>query len=429
MCLCMSLFAFSAPQAGAQTAAAYETSGTLPGGGTYVMRRDRLASTAAMELWFRAPADGADGKYPGISRLAVTALAASRPAHGTSLTELVNSLGGTLTINVYPDIVMVGASVPSWDAPRVMHDLTAAYFSPSISAEGLKNALRDCAVAAAESRFDSERIMQDSLFAQLFAGGPAHVAPVPQTAADFAKIPKASVDAFARSAFRQNNAVLSLAGAVDRDLLAQIRGDNAGAPMDAPFDSTLASAPGAVTKSSYVSGLGFAWAGPPIADAKAATAMDFIADYLFDTDRGTLARAIQKANPEAYVNGQFITLHKPGVLLLTISGANSQAIRQQVTDAVAAMQRPLDDRAFQAARAAFEYHIFSQTQTPMARADNFGWYTVEGNASYAPGAASGDYVKAVESLDPAFVAQTAQTYLQHPAIVQLISGAQKGTTT
>lgn len=427
MCLCMSLFAFHEPRALADSP---QNSGALPGGGIYVMRPDALAQTSAMELWFRAPSGGENGTSPGISRLAIAALAASRPAHGTSLAELVNRLGGTLSINVYPDIVMVGVSVPSWDAGRVLGTLTSAYFSPTVSSDGYKTALRDCAVAAAETRFDAERILQDGLFAEMFSSGPAHYAPTPSSAADFTKISQQAVQAFAQRAFRQGNAVLSLAGAVDSQLLGSVKpAASPGAPMDAPLDSVQASTPGSSSKSAYVTGLGFAWAGPPIADAKAATAMDFIADYLFDNDHGTVARAIQKAEHNAFVNGQFITLHNPGVLLLTVSGASSDAIRKQVTDAVAGMEQPMDAKAFGAARQAFEYHLFSQMQTPMSRADNYGWYAVEGNASYAPGSPSGEYLKAAESLDPGYIAQTVRTYMQHPAIVQLISTDGKGTST
>jgi predicted Zn-dependent peptidase len=424
----MSLLAFHAGAANAQ-ASAYQQSGSLPGGGIYVMRRDALASTTAMELWFRAPASGEKGEYPGISRLAITAVAASSAPHGTSIAELVNRYGGSLSIGVYPDIVTIGLSVPSWDAPQMLRTLTAAYFTPAISSAGLRAALRDCAVAAAQTRFDSDRILQDALFAQIFASGPAHEPPTPGSAADFTKIPEAALRAFAQHAFRQNNAVLSLAGAVDTQLLANVRTGNPGPPMDAPFDSTLSPAPGSISKNAEVPGVGFAWAGPPIADARSATALDFIADYLFDPDHGTVARAVQNAHSDAFVNGQFITLHSPGVLLLTISGANSPAIRQQVSDAVSAMEQPMDPKAFDAARTAFEYHLLSQTQTPTNRADNFGWYAAEGNAAYAPGASSGQYLQAVQSLDPGFVAQTVRKYLAHPAIVQLISGGEKGTST
>jgi predicted Zn-dependent peptidase len=393
-----------------------------------LQRPDPLAQTTAMELWFRAPSAGDGGQYPGIARLALTALAASSAPHGTSLAELVNRFGGTLSLNVYPDIAMIGVSVPSAQAPQVLHALTSAYFAPSISSDGYKAALRDCAVAAAQTRFDAERILQDALFANLFSAGPARVAPTPGTAADFTKIPQDAAQAFARHAFRADNSVLSVAGAVDAQLLAGVQSGASGS-MDAPYDSTLAAQAASSTKSAYVSGIGFAWAGPPISDAKAATAMDFIADYLFDPDRGTLAQAVQKTDANAYVSGQFITLHNPGVLLLTISGAASPQIRSQINDAVAAMQQPMDAKAFAAARAAFEYHIFSQTQTPMSLADNFGWYAAEGDATYAPGSASGEYLKAAQALDPSYIAQVARTYLKQPAAVQLIAAPQKGSST
>jgi predicted Zn-dependent peptidase len=424
----MSLLAFYAPSSSAQTST-FQQSGALSGGGTYIIRRDTLASTTAMELWFRAPASGENGTFPGISRLAITAIAASSAPHSSSIAELINRVGGSLNIGVYPDIVMIGVSVPSWNAPETLRALTSAYFSPQISASGLRAALRDCAVAAAQTRFDSDRILEDTLFGQLFASGPAHDPPTPGTAADFTKIPEPVLKGFAQRAFRQNNAVLTLTGAVDAQLVSSVHTSQPGAPMDAPFDSKLAATPGSTSKSGEIPGVGFAWAGPPIADAKAATALDFIADYLFDSDHGTVARAIETAHKDAFVNGQFITLHNPGVLLLTISGANSPAIRQQVTDAVAGMEQPLDAKAFDAARTAFEYHLFSQTQTPTSRADNFGWYAVEGNAGYAPGDASGAYLKAVQSLDPSYVAQVVRTYLQHPAMVQLIANGQKGTST
>ena len=71
------------------------------------------------------------------------------------------------------------------------------------------------------------------------------------------------------------------------------------------------------------------------------------------------------------------------------------------------MSKPLDPQAFEAARAAFVYHILSQIQTPSSRADNFGWYAVEGSPTYAPGSESGEYLKAAQSLDPAYVADMA----------------------
>lgn len=416
--LCLSLFAFYRAPAGAAAPALQQT-GSLAGGATYVMRQDPGAATAAIELWFRAPGPGYDSQYPGISRLALTAVAASRPAHGTSLAELIKGMGGTLSLNVYPDIAMAGISVPSWQAASATRALLSAYFSPAISDEGLKAALRDCAIAGTEARFDADRLLQDALFSHLFAAGPAHYPATPTSAADFSKIPAAQVKAFAKRAFAKQNAVVSLAGAVDEHLLTTLSPTQAsGAAQSAPIDSSLANRPADVTQDAAVQGLGFAWIGPGIADEKTATAMDFIADYLFDADHGTLAAAARK-NASALVSGQFITLHDPGVLLLTISGTGAGALRSQVLDAVRAMQQPMDSKTFAAARNAFEYHILSQIQTPISRADNFGWYAAEGNLPYAPGSDSGAYLRAAQALDPNFVAQTARTFLQHPSVVLL----------
>ncbi len=317
-----------------------------------------------------------------------------------------------------------------WEAPSIIRTLTNAYFSPSISDSGLKAALRDGAVAAAESHFDSDRILQDSLFAHIFSAGPAHYPPLPATAQDLTKIPASDVKAFAARAFRPSNAVMTLTGGIDPKWLSDVAAAAGGAPADGPFDSALSNASVDVTQTAQVDGVGFAWVGPPITDTKAATAMDFIADYLFDGDHGTVSVAMRKAKSDAFVNGQFITLHKPGILLVTTSGASTDTARTDVLDAITAMaQHPLDGHAFDAARSAFVYHILSQTQTPSSRADNFGWYAAEGNAAYAPGDESAQYVQAAQSLDPAYVAGIVRKYLQHPAIVQLLTAPRSGTTT
>jgi len=70
------------------------------------------------------------------------------------------------------------------------------------------------------------------------------------------------------------------------------------------------------------------------------------------------------------------------------------------------------------ARDAFEYHILSDLQTPTERADNFGWYAVEGNLAYAPGVNgdAGAYFTAAKSLTPAFVADVVTRYLSKPPV-------------
>lgn len=386
---------------------------------------DPAAATTAVELWYRAPSAGYDFKSPGIARMALAAAVASKLAGGSSLSEIVNRLGGSLSIQVFPDISMVGASVPAAAAPAVLRAMTTAFFNPVITPAGLKIAVQDNGVAAASQLYDSGQTLQDALFAALFSEGPAHYAPVPATA-QFAKIAPADVQAFASRAFRQSNAIFSLAGAVSSTLKAAL--PQPAAALDTPpLDSTLGVAPGETSAAAPVPGMGLAWTGPRIADARAATAMDFISDYLFDPDGGTVTRAT-RSQPNAFVLGQFVTLHDPGVLLVTLSGASAATLQQPVLDAVSAMAQPLDAATFAKARKAFLYHIMSQIQTPMQRADDAGWYAAEGNAQYAPGDPSDTYVNAVNSLDPQFVAQVARMYLQRPAVVRLIQSSPGGST-
>ncbi len=386
---------------------------------------DPAAATAAVELWYRVPSAGYDETSPGIARMALAAAVASKLAGGSSLSEMVNRLGGSLSIQVFPDISMVGASVPASSAPAVLRAMTAAFFHPVITAAGLKIAAQDSAVAAASQPYDSALTLQDALFAQLFSQGPAHYAPVPD-ASQFAKIVPADVQAFASRAFRESNAIFSLAGNVGDALRAAVP-PSVPALDTPPIDSTLAGAPAEASAAARVPGMGFAWTGPRISDPRAATAMDFIADYLFDPDRGTVTRAA-RSQRNVFVGGQFVTLHDPGVLLVTLSGETAAALQQPVLDAVSAMAQPLDAATFSSARKAFLYHIMSQIQTPVQRADNAGWYAAEGNPQYAPGDPSQTYVNAVNSLDPAFVAQVARMYLQHPAIVRLIQSSPGGST-
>lgn len=389
------------------------------------VHEDPAAATTAVELWYRVPSAGYDLKSPGIARMALAAAVASKPAGGSSLSETVNRLGGSLSIQVFPDISMVGASVPASSAPAVLRAMTGALFSPALTAAGLKMAAQDGALAAAQLPYDSALTLQDALFAQLFLQGPAHYAPVPD-AASFAKLAPADVQAFAARAFRKSNAIFSLAGNVS-DALRSAVPPSAPALDTAPIDSTVAGSPGETTAAARVPGVGLAWTGPSISDARAATAMDFIADYLFDPQRGTVAQAV-RSQPNVFVGGQFVTLHDPGILLVTISGETAAAVQQPVLDAVAAMAQPLDAATFSQARQAFLYHIMSQIQTPVERADNAGWYTAEGNAQYAPGDPSKIYVNAVNSLDPQFVAQIARRYLQRPAIVRLLQSSAGGST-
>jgi len=270
--------------------------------------------------------------------------------------------------------------------------------------------------------------LHDLLFAQLFSAGPAHYPPIPSTVAEIARTTLPDVAAFAKRAFRSNNATLALAGNVDASILDAVTDGGGPGGMDAPLDSTQASTRTDGSVAGSVDGVGLAWPGPAIADEKAATAMDFIADYLFRDETGVVTRALDASKADAYVNGQFITLHDPGVLVVTVGGNAAAAAKQRVLDELAKLQTPMDPKAFDAAREAFLYHLASDTQTPQQQADNLGWYAAEGNPAYAPGDAAGSYVAKARELDPAYVAEIVRRYLKNPVTVTLVVNAKESTS-
>jgi predicted Zn-dependent peptidase len=397
--------------------------GSLPRGGSYVIDPDPTVDSAAIGLWFRAPGAGYDNTTPGIANLAATAAAVTPLASGRSLYALVHTLGGELNIQVYPDIVGIGAVVPAAAARRVVAAMTAAFFAPSVDDTAVKTARANAAVLGVQQRYESDSALHDLLFAQVFAKGPAHYPPLPTSIAALTSISTDQVNAFAKRAFRSENAVLTLTGNVDASSVGAVTDGGSVGSMDAPFDSPLAQAPSSSTATGAIDGVGLAWIGPPIADEKAATALDFVADYLFRDQTGVVSKALDRSRSDALVVGQFITLHDPGVMVVTIGGAHEKQAEQRVLQALTDLQQPMDRQSFEAAREAFLYHVAADTQTPQERADNLGWYTVEGNLGYAPGIVNGSYEQAARSLDPQYVADIVRKYLGKPIVVDLIAAA------
>jgi predicted Zn-dependent peptidase len=393
-------------------------SGSLPHGGSYLIYRDTTLGIVAIDLWFRAPGAGYANTQPGISRIAATAAAAAPLVSGTSLVGLVRTLGGRLSINVYPDIVGISTVVPASAGRRVVAALSAAYFEPSIDDDALKTAQRDAAVLSIQERYSPDNLVHDRLFAQLFAAGPAHFAPLPDTVSVITKPTLADVKAFAQRAFRSANATMTFAGNANPAWLSAV---TAGKPgnADAPVQSQVATSPPEATNATgLVSGEGIAWVGPPIDDPRAATAMDFVADYLFRDGSGVISKSIDPTG-DSYISGQFITLNDPGVMLVTIGGTDAAAIKTRVLAAVQKLTQPLDPKTFAAAREHFLFDLASDTQTPREQADNLGWYAAEGNADYAPTGQNSSYWSTAMSLDPAFVASVVKQYLTHPVVVNL----------
>jgi predicted Zn-dependent peptidase len=407
----------------AASATGISSTGMLAHGGSYVLSPDTTVAASSVALWFRAPSAGYNNANPGIGRLAATAAAAATLESGKSLVTIVRSLGGNLTINVYPDIIGVTVVAPASSGRRILAALSAAYFQPAIDSDALKIAQRDTAVLAVERRYSSDDVLHDALFAQLFSEGPAHTPPLPDGVKDLADISLSDVVAYAKRAFRSANATLTMAGNVDASSLDAVTAGTAGSP-DAPIDSTLANPPQASAAiTGQVAGVGIAWTGPPIHDERAATALDFVSDYLFRDGSGQVAKAVD--TDDTYVSGQFITLHDPGVMLVTIGGTQVDAAQANVLDAVRKLTVPLDAATFNAAREAFLYRLAADAQTPSQQTDNLGWYAAEGDGAYAPSDLEGQYWTIARALDPAYVASVVKKYLDRPVIVHLTAVPQK----
>lgn len=405
--------------AGAQAVA--PATATLPGGVMYEIRPDPAQSGAAVALWFRAPAGGfAEPAAPGLSRLAAATVSASAPISGTPLAQLVERFGGRLGVAAYPDSVAITALVPPDRVAQTVRAMTADYFAPVVTAPGFAVAQRDVGEDALLRSVEPDAI-EDALGAALFASGPFHDGTIPT--AKLGDVTVEGVRAFAERAFRPANAILILAGNVDAAALGSVAarsGDTApGAPepalTPAPAPRTAETEP--LRRTGVVSGTGLGWLGPPIADERAATAMDFLADLLFAPKSGTVARAL--GGRKATVTGKFVTYHDPGVFLVTITGDDAAAARPIVDKAVAAAAVPMSAAAFEAARAAFVYRLLAAMESPSEVADTYGWYAVEGDPAYAPaeGGLGGRYFSLAAALTPASVAQSAARYLGAPPAV------------
>ncbi len=398
--------------------------------GTAIVQQSSGSPVAAIELWYRAPSDGFEATpLPSLSRLSAQVVAASKPLVGSSLSDAVNAVGGKLAITAYGNSIAISALVPSTAAASIVKAMTVAYFSPVVTADGFKSATRDIVTDALFASFDPQTTVRDAVFAELFPNGPEHYGAL-GTPKEIEAISFDAVRSFATRAFRAQNAVFVVSGAVDPSILAAAsKGRPAGtdatssATPEPPSASQAAPTAGDVSKPFDERGGGFAWVGPPIADEQSATAMDFIADYLFRPETGVLARDIAATNPSANFLGQFVTLHDPGVMFVSFSGVGIDDVKAALNRHFATLVTPLAAEDFNRALAAFEYHILSDLQTPSELADNFGWYAVEGNLAYAPGAngSAGAYFGAARSLTPAYVADVVNRYLSKaPVSVTLV---------
>ena len=407
------------------------TSGNLAHGGRYVFTPTSSMPLTAVELWYAVPSIGY-GPAPStsIARLAAQSVAASEPSGGTSLGEFVSSVGGTLSIDVFPDSVAISALVPSPDAAAAVHLMTQNYFSPVVTEAGLHRAKLDLATQAVLDKFDPDMVIRNGLMAGLFAAGPAHYPTL--DIHDLSSLEFGSVKAFAERAFQTQRASLVVSGMVAPNLLDSVIAGHADSDGHVDQDghvllSTVASKPVDIDIPFNQPGSGFAWVGPNISDEAAATAMDFVADYLFHPTDGKVTRQLATAFPEVAVNGQFITLRQPGVFVVSLSGPGSDAAAKIVRQELAALASPLPSDDFARAQNAFIYHLQSNLQTPADFAASIGWYAAEGRPAYAPGAdgADGHYFHEAAALSPKKIADAVGRFLtSRPVTVTLQPTAQ-----
>lgn len=408
------------------------TVGRLPVGGTVIVRTSQGAPVAAIELWYRAPSTGFGEKpIPALARLAAQVVAGAKPIVGDTLGKAVSDVGGRLSISTYSDSIAITAVVPATAARRIVKIMTTAYFAPITSEDAFRAAQRQVAQESLISTFDAETVVRDAVFAQLFTSGPQHYPSLGGDPKAIAAISLADVRAFASRAFRSQNATLVVSGAVDASVAtAAVSGrPNANESAEAPSAPVVAASPTPVNRTFVQASGGYGWVGPTISDQREATAMDFIADYLFRIDDGVVARKVAESVPDSLLVGQFITLHDPGVMFVAYAGKNTDVLRSLVDDGFASVRKPLPAPAFAAALESFKFHLLSDLQTPVQIADNFGWYSVEGSAAYAPGVngESGAYFKAATSLSPEFVAATATKYLGKSPVVVTLAPEPKST--
>jgi predicted Zn-dependent peptidase len=395
---------------------------------------DPAQPAAAIALWYRAPDAGfGSAPLPGLGRLAAETVAASVPITGTSLGRLVTGYGGRLTVQAYPDSVAVTALVPPNRVAETVRAMTADFFAPVLTDRGLTLAKRVVGEQSVFASVDPEEMLENALGATLFSTGPLHDGTI-ASVQGIRDAALADVRSYAERAFRPANAILVLTGNVDPSALRGVASRNGATPgAEKPAAQTALPAPAALNRSGTTSGIGLAWVGPPIASEADATALDFVADAYF-SQHGIVTKAL--GTRKATVTGKFVTYHNPGVFLVTISGDDAASARPIVERVLAEAAKPMDGKSFDAARASFVYTVLgSSSGTPTDLADTFGWYAVEGDAAYAPGAGGdrGRYLSLVGRLSPRSVAQVVARYLgRQPGVVTLTkappSSAQKTRT-
>lgn len=410
----------------------------LSDGLTTEVRHATGSGAVAIEVWIRCPANGWSSSEPGIARLTALAVVNAKIG-GASLQDAVRSRGGEIGVSIFQTATEFVVLAPADQGPVLEDALIHAVFRPSIDGAALDSARTRLAAEQAEAAQSTPEVLRDKAFSSVFTAGPLH----DSTLGDPKFLQSASlieVKAFAsRSYVAGASAVIALgngdADALKSALAASAPTAAAGAAIPASSVATPSSQPIAIADADVdAPGVALAWAGPPISDRRAATAMDFLSDYLTDPTNGAFAKAATAATPGVETDGQFVTLENPGLFFVSASGDGVvpatmiQSLRKTLDDLLA---RPMSKDRFSQAIAAYETRLLRQMDSPQGLADNYGWYFAQNAPSYTPSATDsslgGDYFSAAASLTPDYVRDVAQRYLGATPIVITVT-PQKAST-
>ena len=398
----------------------------LSDGLTTVVRQATGSGAVVLEIWVRCPSDGWSGSQPGIARLAAFAVVSAK-VDGNSLRDLVRADGGQLSVSVFQTSTEFAILAPANSAPDLLDSFLRRIFHPTLDDAALDEAKSRLAEQQASVAQSSDALLREGVFSTLYSAGPLHASTFGDAAAIKAATLSDARDFATRSYVPGSSIFVAVGNASVATLSARLA---AAAPKSAPTaslpQSSAAAAPAAPVAlppaQADVPGVALAWLGPRASDARAATAMDFLSDYLADVKAGTLSQAATRLRPTFSFNGQFITLGDPGIFFVSTSGEGLDplAVSRGLEDAMRPiLSGSMSKEAFAQALGAYETRLLRQVNSPQGIADNYGWYFVQGVPEFTPGATNaalgGAYFETAASLTPDFVHDVAKRYLSAQA--------------
>ena len=410
----------------------------LADGLTMEVRHATGSGSVALEIWIRCPASGWTSSQPGIARLTALAVVDAKSGN-TTLRDIVRSHGGEVGVSIFQTATEFVVLSPADQATALEDALMRAVFRASIDAAAIDRAKTRLAAEQALSAQSSAAVLRDKVFATIFASGPLHDA----TLGDAKLLESVSLtevrDFAARSYVPGASAVIALgnadAGVLRAHIAAASPTSGAGSSMPASAIAGPPAQPISLTNPDVdAPGVALAWSGPPITDRRAATAMDFLSDYLTEPRTGAFANAAAATTAGAAIDGQYVTLEQPGLFYVSATGtgvdpaAMAKSLRNALDQLLA---RPMAQDRFATALSAYETRLLRQMDSPQGLADNYGWYFAMNAPSYAPSATDvslgGEYFASASSLTPDFVRDVARRYLGAAPVVITIAPAKAST--